>query len=272
MSANRIYSDRTLKRQAKRRAYNILSEVCVNAESDAADINICLEKNAPADDVWSDAASDWPMSYESDELETEFNVDDNKTDEFWSDALTETDTSDDEFVESAECLAEEIRGWAIDSQIPQCHLNGLLGILRKYHPYLPKDSRTLLGTQTNYEVQEIAGGTMHYFGVEKGIRDVLNQIDPLPKAIHLQVNIDGLPLFKSSNKQFWPILGLVEEDKTKQPFVIALYLGSKKPENVNLFLESFVNEYGKLKLEGVDVIGKCVEIKISNSSFTEQRS
>lgn len=68
----------------------------------------------------------------------------------------------------------------------------------------------------------------------------------------------------NSNKQFWPILGLVEEDKTKQPFVIALYLGSKKTENVNLFLESFVNEYGKLKLEGVDVIGKCVDIKISN--------
>lgn len=260
MSANNIYSDRTLKRQAKRRA----SEVYFNAESDAADVNICLEKNAPADDVWSDAASDWPMSYESDELETEFNVDDNVIDGFWSNALTETDSSDDEFVESAECLGEELRGWAIDSQIPQCHLNGLLGILRKHHPYLPKDARTLLGTPTNYEVQQIAGGTMHYFGIEKGIRHVLNQIDPLPKTIHLQVNIDGLPLFKSSNKQFWPILGLVEEDKTKQPFVIALYLGSKKPENVNLFLESFVNEYGKLKLEGVDVIGKCVDIKISN--------
>lgn len=25
-----------------------------------------------------------------------------------------------------------------------------------------------------------------------------------------------------------------------------------------------MNEYGKLKLEGVDVIGKCVDIKISN--------
>lgn len=65
--------------------------------------------------MWSDAASDWPMSYESDELETEFNVDDNVIDEFWSDALTETDSSDDEF-ESAECLGEELRGWAIDRQ------------------------------------------------------------------------------------------------------------------------------------------------------------
>ncbi|XP_048107324.1 uncharacterized protein LOC125299879 [Alosa alosa] len=269
MSANNIYSDRTLKRQAKRRAFDILSEVNVNAEaeSDAADdlnIPVCLAENAPSDDVWSDAASDWPMSYES-ESEIEFNVvDDNVIDEFWSYALTETDTSDEESVESAECLGEELRGWAIDSQVPQCHLNGLLGILRKYHPYLPKDSHTLLGTPTNYEVQQIAGGTMHYFGVEKGIRHILHQIDPLPKAIHLQVNIDGLPLFKSSNQQFWPILGLVEEDKTKQPFVIALYLGSKKPANVNLFLETFVNEYGKLKLEGVDVIGKCVDIQISN--------
>lgn len=106
MSANNIYSDRTLKRQAKRRAYNILSEVNY-AESEAADINVCLEKNAPADDVWSDAASDWPMSYESDELKTGFNVEDNVIDGFWSSALTETDSSGDEFVESAEWLGED---------------------------------------------------------------------------------------------------------------------------------------------------------------------
>lgn len=104
---------------------------------------------------------------------------------------------------------------------------------------------------------------MHYFGIEKGIRHVLHSMNPLPDAINLQVNIDGLPLFKSSNQQFWPILGLVEEDKTKQPFVIALYLGSQKPDNVNQFLEIFVDEYGKLKAEGVNTIGKCVRIQIS---------
>jgi len=38
------------------------------------------------------------------QLETEFNIDDKVTDEFWSNALKETDSSDDEFVESAECL------------------------------------------------------------------------------------------------------------------------------------------------------------------------
>ncbi|KAG5280419.1 hypothetical protein AALO_G00088910 [Alosa alosa] len=68
-------------------------------------------RKRPSDDVWSDAASDWPMSYES-ESEIEFNVvGDNVIDEFWSYALTETDTSDEESVESAECLGEELREW-----------------------------------------------------------------------------------------------------------------------------------------------------------------
>lgn len=62
MSANNIYSDRTLKRQAKRRAYNILSEVNY-AESEAADINVCLEKNETPDEEWDEYITEWVAEY-----------------------------------------------------------------------------------------------------------------------------------------------------------------------------------------------------------------
>ena len=36
--------------------------------------------------------------------------------------------------------------------------------------------------------------------------------------ITFQTNVDGLPLFKSSNSQFWPIFGLMDKDPERKPF------------------------------------------------------
>ncbi|ESP02012.1 hypothetical protein LOTGIDRAFT_111295 [Lottia gigantea] len=48
--------------------------------------------------------------------------------------------------------------------------------------------------------------------------------------VNIQVNIDGLPLFKSSSIQFWPILGRLLLPYTAEPFVIGIYVGDS---NVN---------------------------------------
>jgi len=47
-------------------------------------------------------------------------------------------------------------------------------------------------------------------------------------TLRLQINIDELPLFKSSSVQLWPILGLLLSVPMKEPVVIALYSGEKK--------------------------------------------
>jgi len=47
---------------------------------------------------------------------------------------------------------------------------------------------------------------------------------------------------------FWPILGKFRD--FKHPFLIAVYLGSKKPTNVNIYLEQFIAEVADLQENG----------------------
>lgn len=54
------------------------------------------------------------------------------------------------------------------------------------------------------------------------------------------VNIDGVPLYKSSNQQFWPILVKIPEIHDS-PLIVSIFSGMKKP-CINEFLEEFVNE------------------------------
>jgi len=54
------------------------------------------------------------------------------------------------------------------------------------------------------------GGEMRYFVIKKGIQrladnDILSCLQQTD-VVQLQFNVDGLPLFKSSNMQLWPII------------------------------------------------------------------
>jgi hypothetical protein len=58
----------------------------------------------------------------------------------------------------------------------------------------------------------------------------------LPNLLTLTIGIDGLPISKSSNKQFWPILGFVDQSIYPKPFTIALFYGESKPQSASDFL------------------------------------
>lgn len=79
----------------------------------------------------------------------------------------------------------------------------------------------------------------------------------------VNVNIDGLPLVKSSNSCFWAILGSIVADFYTEPFEIGVYHGLTKPNDVNEFLRPFVNDFiGRLQL-GVNVDGKIVQVTLN---------
>ncbi|EFN67070.1 hypothetical protein EAG_00205, partial [Camponotus floridanus] len=74
--------------------------------------------------------------------------------------------------------------------------------------------------------------------------------------IKISINIDGLPLSKSSQRQFWPILGFIAD--FKKVFVIGIYYGTEKPTDSNEFLQKFVNEAKLLCKEGIIINNKNI--------------
>ena len=82
------------------------------------------------------------------------------------------------------------------------------------------------------------------------------------------MNFDGLPLFKSSSTQFWPILARVCDPVETDPFMIGLYCGQKKPANLDEYLGDFVEEMQNLEQGPVDVNFKdgsrAVQVRLSS--------
>lgn len=116
-------------------------------------------------------------------------------------------------IEIGESLSNSLREWAVQHQIPNASLSDLLGILRKSHPDLPKYPRTLLKTKINYTILNTCGGEYYYFGIVSSIYQEIRQSLHLIQdqyTLKLQIHIDGLPLFKSTSDQLWPILGKIQ--------------------------------------------------------------
>ncbi|KAE8743702.1 hypothetical protein FOCC_FOCC009653, partial [Frankliniella occidentalis] len=133
-------------------------------------------------------------------------------------------------------------------------LDELLLDLRVRFPNLPSSYKTLLHTPRNLPVTNMAGGGQMWY---RGIRVALDAFELEPYVlkydkISLDIGIDGVSLSKTSNLKFWPILGkLVGSDSP--PFVIAIYLGKKDPEDVYEFLMDFALEVESLERQGVEV-------------------
>jgi len=149
--------------------------------------------------------------------------------------------SDDEIQQPT--LISSLMNWAVEYSITLVALTALLSVLRHHHPSLPKDAKTLLHTNRNYLIKQVAGGAYFYFGIVNALSRFLNNTwlkIPDRHTIKLQLNFDGLPLYKSSCIQLWPILGLVQG--LKKPCLIALFGGKSKPLPLGEYLRDLVTE------------------------------
>ncbi|XP_047144683.1 uncharacterized protein LOC124818183 [Hydra vulgaris] len=126
--------------------------------------------------------------------------------------------------------------------------------------------------QSEIYKKEVRDSSYCYFGIKQGIVNRLSQLvakgTTVNQVIMLQFNIDGLPLFKSSKIQLWPILCLMEHFDgvvvtNREPFTVALYCGNSKPTDINAFLKDFVEEIKDLQETGIIFNNVCYEIKIS---------
>lgn len=101
---------------------------------------------------------------------------------------------------------DRLRFWAIHHRITQSALSDLLKILIFGGLiFLPKDSRTFMKTPQKVDITKLSHGKQWYYGIQKCLQNVMPFICR-NESITLDFSFDGLPIFKSSNLQFWPML------------------------------------------------------------------
>ena len=130
-------------------------------------------------------------------------------------------------------------------------------ILKPYFPFLPCDYRTHLKTPTQCcPVKAIDGDEYCHIGLTKGLSHVVNSSFIQFDHLELQINVDGIPLFRSSTTSMWPIPCLVRNVDALEPFVVGIFCEKEKPGNAAELLSEFVSDPTELLGSGF-----CVEDK-----------
>ncbi|EFN60951.1 hypothetical protein EAG_00492, partial [Camponotus floridanus] len=99
--------------------------------------------------------------------------------------------------------------WSIDRNISLTAFKELLNILREEPSLtniLPADPRSILKTPRK---SNFLNNSFHYFGIRNSLNSSTlkhNIIVDENTEFCLAINIDGLPLTKSTSSSFWPIL------------------------------------------------------------------
>lgn len=137
----------------------------------------------------------------------------------------ESSTDDETDYEKDFALKSDLQKWALKFNIPHAHINGLLFILnRRLNNVLPKDARTQLKTNKEaVQISESPPGMYWHSSWMTSLNDILGRLTNLPDIFHLNINIDGLPVSKSSRQQFWPILCNIFEIPALPPFIVGKY-------------------------------------------------
>jgi hypothetical protein len=162
-------------------------------------------------------------------------------------------------------LREDIAKWYCRHTISHAALSDLLKVLETHGCDVPITASTLLSTPRSVETQQKSGGSYKYLGLANSLEIILQQKSESSwkhlQILQVQVNIDGLPLFKSSATTLWPILCTISNLSPLQPFAVAFYCGTKKPSNLD-FLKDFIEEMKHLMLHGLTVNGTVMGINL----------
>lgn len=164
-------------------------------------------------------------------------------------------------------LNTNLAHWAIESNVPKETVTKLLRILHPYHQELPLDSRSLLKTPRIYKIKHLETGSYSHIGLVCGLTRCLkiqNSLDCENNILKLSFNIDGIPLFKSSSLQFWPILCKISNRNNFSPFTVGIFCGVSKPSPLHSYLEDFLNDLTILLKEGFIFRNTVYSVEIEN--------
>lgn len=157
----------------------------------------------------------------------------------------------------------DLRKWSSGYNIPQTALKSLVDVLNtNLDLALPKDPRSIMRTPRNVDIRPM-GETGQYWhqGLESCLKRIFRNINT-SESISLSINVDGLPIYKSATKNFWPILCNIYEVPHIAPMVVGIFYGNGKPKDVNEFLSPFVDELLPLLESGITINGHTLAISI----------
>ncbi|XP_071579305.1 uncharacterized protein [Temnothorax nylanderi] len=193
----------------------------------------------------------------AEQLELPSNVLDHDVYELPRNFSDESDESIDDDVgdttSSFDTLKADLAQWALKYAIHHNAINELLHIILKYIPncFLPRDARTLLCTPRKTNVVDLAGGEYLHFGLETVLNSLMREYKSTGLTVNnikLSLNIDGLPISRSSTNSFWPIL--ISDHILRTVQIIGVYYGTKKPTSANDYLRRVVDEFKAITNDG----------------------
>jgi len=206
---------------------NVVEEVAKSINSD----KVFCNNNISFEDRIYQSEESSESSESSVELESRFENNEKYTDLQDNIALTDNEQS----------LREDLQRLIINHNIPHSTANELLKILRKHgHVELPGDVRVLVQTPRNasINIKCMGNGRYVHFGVASALKRSIEIYSKFIKTdeIKININIDGLPISKSSGSQLWPIMASIENISIHtSPFIIGMYHGMCKPNDANDF-------------------------------------
>lgn len=106
-------------------------------------------------------------------------------------------------------ICDKLRNWNVEFNVSHNCLNKLLNILKSEGLNVPKDGRTLMNTPKKHNILSMEPSAYVPFDINQIISSLLHKHEfDLSDITDLKlgVNVDGLPISKSSKSQFWPIL------------------------------------------------------------------
>ncbi|XP_044744741.1 uncharacterized protein LOC123306687 [Coccinella septempunctata] len=164
---------------------------------------------------------------------------------------------------------QEMKLWALKSNIKHTALKELFAIWNRRIPNMfPGDPRTFLDTPRKIEITKIGDGAYWHNGLAQNLSRALNSVHHDSSreltCLSLNFNMDGLPVYKSSKIEFWPILCNIHELPKIKPLVVGIYCGAGKPVDLALYLGPFVQEMQQILKHGLFIqkYGYHIQIKI----------
>lgn len=179
---------------------------------------------------------------------------------------SELSSDSDRNLDSDNTLWEDLARTVLETNMTDMQTNRILQDLKKHGiGPLPSDARTLKKRHVVHpsEIKTISGMEYYYFGYKNQIIRILSRYpDEILKktdVLMIKDNVDGLPLYKSSNISVWPLLATIDNLHPSVVFPVVITVGVSKPSDLE-FLSEAVAEINDLNNRGIVFNGRTIKV------------